>query len=176
MQRVAHTIERIERIQWQSEDTTRYGSNIRLLCESAIRFARWSQHVPNADDTRSCVFFDLAGCLDPKCGTPEYSNPNIENWIALRVIPWILKWESLQEKTAVKIIEPDPFEPFLLCLERGGRPFTEHGFLHIEHSTSFPYGYGQWPDQFLIRTPADITDRWLDELDHKFSAKFNTGG
>lgn len=171
MQRVNSAIDRLNRIDWEHEDPSRYASNLRLLGEAAVRFARWSLKVDGVDDTRSAVFFDLAGCLYPHQDTLPYANPRINNGMARRVIPWFLKWEAVREFSEFEMREPDPFEPVLWCFERGGRPHTHHGFLHIEHSLSFAYGYGQWPSAFSSREPTKIADLNLDQVDRDFAAR-----
>jgi hypothetical protein len=79
----------------------------------------------------------------------------------------MLRWYSMLDSGFDNCPEPDPFAPLLTCFERGGRPHQHHGFLHIEHSISFNYGYGEdaWPAGFARHAPLDITDAMLENWD-----------
>jgi hypothetical protein len=120
-------------------------------------------------------FFDLAWCIDPDFEVilpsrlPELVE-GVANYTAKAVIPWYLKWKSLLGSRQVELLEPDPFEPLLLCFERGGRPFLHHGFLEIDFG-AFPYGYGQWPDRFAERPATPLSEIDLTSIDTRTNAR-----
>lgn len=177
--RLVIALERLSRIGWAEEREDRYDSNLRLVRESAIRFARWARHFESSDCDVSPPFFDLAGCLAPEFSGPYSENAAAEivrsakNYIAKRIIPWFLKWQSLREDREIEFLEPDPFEPLVLCFERGGRPFHHHGFMHIQHSMSFEYGYSAWPKSFWDKPATNVCDLNLSGIDLEVNSRLH---
>lgn len=164
----------VEHIDWNIEQPEHYGSNIRLLKESAIRFARWTLHVDHVPEQCSPPFFDLAECIAPDRTPPSPHDVGmVTNTIAKRTLPWMYRWYWLLEtERSIELKELDPFEPLLLCFQRGGRPHNHHGFLHIEHSISFPFGYGQWPESFSKKTSTPLFEIDLPQLDAELQERF----
>lgn len=154
--------ERIKHLDWNTEQSEHNGSNIRLLKESAIRFARWTLHLECMPESVSTPFYNIAECQAPGlCPSSEFDIGTISNSIARTTLPWMHQWYWLLDTQGeIELKEPDPFEPLLLCFVRGGRPYHHDGFLHIEHSISFAYGYGKWLATFseMIPTPLDEID------------------
>lgn len=177
--RLVIALERLSQIDWTEVREDRYGSNLRLVRESAIRFARWARRIESCGCDTSPPFFDLAACLAPGFVGPQDDrcaeiNQRAKSYIAKRVIPWFLKWESLQDDREVELVEPDPFEPLILCFERSGRPFYHHGFVHIEHSLSFEYGYTAWPQSFWDKQATDLSTLDLSQIDEVVNSRFHS--
>lgn len=175
MGHVSDSIELLTGIDWSVDDEQRHGSNLRLVRESAVRFAHWIPHVEPTDCDRLAPFFDIAACFDKSLAAPDFTVPTIPNhfchYLVSNVLPWFLKWQTLADKQPLPANELDPFEPLVLCFVRGGRPYNYKGFMHVEHCASFAFGYGQWPAKFCAESSTAISDIDLDEFDRKFNAR-----
>ena len=100
---------------------------------------------------------------------PKIPN-HFSHYLISHVVPWYLKWQAMTEQHGLPSSELDPFEPLILCFQRGGRPYRYKGFMHIEHLSSFAFGYGQWPIEFASQPVTKTTDLDLDDLDLQFNA------
>jgi hypothetical protein len=178
--RMSNGLARFARVDWADERPEHYGSNIHLLQESVIRFARWARYFDAAPPPDyEPPFFDLAWCLESTFAPPFPENAReiigrSKNYIAKSIFWWFLKWEALRDDRQVELRELDPFEPLVLCFERGGRPFRHHGFLHIEHSLSFTYGYGFWPDKFAEKQATPLSELDLANSDQQVNARMRS--
>jgi hypothetical protein len=175
---IAKTIAVLSAVEWSTEVEAHYLSNLRLLRESAVRFARWIVYAKSSKYELDAPFYDLCGALNQDIQSPAFTVPDSAVYIAKKTIPWMLRWYSLLDSGFDVHPEPDPFAPLLLCFGRGGRPHQHHGFLHIEHSISFNYGYGEdaWPAGFARRVPQDITSEMLETWDEEYSHRIGERG
>lgn len=122
---------RIERIDWSASDAAAHRrSRVALLREFLRRSALWSEAL-------GCPtlwpFFDLAARVDPP--SPEVEPPRLRPGVALpelvrATLGWMLRWEAIGA-AAPGVDLPDPYEPLLVCYERGGAFRREQRLLDV---------------------------------------------
>ena len=138
------TIERLSSLNNESRNTYKsIGSCVLLFKEFCRRMALWSDtmflkdHWPlfditsNIDSSWEIDYNQLSDYLKEK-------NITIFSPTSNQIIKWFIHWEGNKNKELIKQFNlPDPYEPVITLLERGGDIHKEGGFFEFLLENSF---------------------------------------
>ena len=136
------------------------------------RAAMWARHL---QATEHWPFFDVAGLVELKVraepGMVEQLDTALQPYSLWPTIKktcvWYLHWQALQRDRAEAVAGanlPDPFEPLIRFYERGGRFYTEHGFINVD-VVGIPAQVRGWQAHDSSAPLVALEDSALDRLD-----------
>jgi hypothetical protein len=125
--------------------------------------------------TEHWPFFNVAGFVDPEVRAEPGVVKQLETalqpfslWPAIKMTCiWYLHWQAFRRDRAEDVAGanlPDPFEPLIRFYERGGRFFTEHGFINID-VVGIPAQVRGWQAYDSPAPFVALEDSVLDHLD-----------
>ncbi|GAA1603941.1 hypothetical protein [Catellatospora bangladeshensis] len=160
-------VTRLETIDWDG-DYTRSGSRIQLMQEYLRRAALWAQAL---DCPNRWPFFDIAAYVDPSAHVDEGYFSQLRSRLGgagaihptLNLIRYMLNFTVLEFRPPGL---PDPFEPLLRVLERGGNVNRTHG-IELGLVAMHP----RWETYAGRAEPFRIDEPHLDMLDADWEAR-----
>ncbi|MBL1179337.1 hypothetical protein [Pantanalinema sp. GBBB05] len=134
---VISVYQRILAITWQPDDS-QIDIHIALMHEYLRRSSLWAKAL-NCNG-RVTPFFDIADRVAPDVrAEPEIVEALLRhlkqiplNGLVQRTCEWALHWAAISDTSQVKQLTlPEPYEPLLVLLERGGTFRRETGWIDI---------------------------------------------
>ncbi|MFF1559957.1 hypothetical protein [Streptomyces sp. NPDC058279] len=168
-------------IDWRAAgyDFEHGASRARLMREYLRRAALWVAELRKdgprpffgAGDPDHWPFFDIAARVDPRVRAEEaiaarldaFLSEHASGFLVGTVCRAALHWASLSDESLARYPHlPDPFEPLVLLLERGGGFSIENGFIDfVAHRVRLT----RWEDHVTAPPIAFLTRDALDALD-----------
>ncbi|MFE2415181.1 hypothetical protein ACFXDE_43370 [Kitasatospora sp. NPDC059408] len=174
--RARATLDRLTAIDWWDEDAAyaHAPSRSRLFREYLRRSALWAQAY-QAD--RNWPFVDLAVHVDPHvridaelaAELDAFLEANVWHIRAKGVCRAALRWAALLDTSTVRLPDlPDPFEPLLLMLERGGWCLVIEN--RVADFATLRVPLGTWQDHLSTEPVVQLERSALDALDARATA------
>lgn len=176
-------VDKVTTIDWKAaEESFEHGTSCaRLMREYLRRAALWVQELQktqpepffNVSQPDRWPFFDIARYVDPTVqADPElageleaYLSEHSSSLLTVRICQAALNWASLSSEALAAFPElPDPFEPLLLVLERGGAFWIENGFIDFVGSR---VRLTTWEDHTSTEPMPSLDAAALDALDEE---------
>jgi hypothetical protein len=170
--RADRVLERLLAVEWDDVEGAlrHWASRARLMQEYLGRTAWWAQTLGPLPQNR-WPFANLAKAVDPSTRADPAQVALLirtagDGLYAERLrytVECAMRWAALGDlpKERFPELDPDPFEPLLLLLERGGGFRVHSGFMELDYA-SVPYGELV---ERVAQPPLAIDEATLDALD-----------
>lgn len=164
-------LRRLLAIDWTATGDGRK-SYVALVREYLRRAALW---VKRLQATEHWPFSDLAGLVAPEVRADQGVVDQLEAalqpfslWPTIKkTCIWYLHWQALKRDRPEAVAGydlPDPYEPLIRLYERGGRFYTEHGFVNVD-MVGIPAKIRGWQAYDSTTPVVALDDDALDRLD-----------
>ncbi|MFC6984180.1 hypothetical protein [Streptomyces cirratus] len=174
-------MDRIVAIDWRAaeHDVEHGASRARLMREYLRRAALWVREFQKSDPhpvfgvgrPENWPFFDIARRVDPRVRAEAALAARLDTFLAEHASGFLvgaasraaLHWASLPSESLGRFPPlPDPFEPLVLLLERGGGFCIENGFIDfVAHRVRLT----SWQDHVATPPIPSLSPVALDALD-----------